>query len=349
MLETKAYAAHDATSPLQPYTFERRALRPRDVLIEILWCGICQSDLHTIKNDWGATVYPVVAGHEIIGRVAGVGSDVTKFASGDTVGVGNLVDSCRTCRACKDGVEQYCEGGGPTLAYNAVERDGTTPTQGGYSNRIVVDESFVLRVRAKDSLEAVAPLLCAGITTYSPLRHWKIGKGHRVGVLGLGGLGHLAVKLASAMGAEVTLMSGTPAKEPDARRLGAHEFVATSDEAAFARLAGRFDIVLDTVGVPHDMGRIAGTLRRDGVLVVLGIPAAEAPFHAYPLIASRRSIAGSFVGGIAETQEMLDFCAERNIVADVEVIRPQEIDGAFERMLASDVRYRFVVDLSALR
>ena len=347
MLDTKSYAALDDKSPLKPFTIARREPRDHDVLIEILYCGICHSDLHQVRNEWKNATYPMVPGHEIVGRVARVGSGVTKHKVGDVVGVGCLVDACGKCGACEEGLEQYCDGHA-VMTYNGTEKDGS-PTYGGYSTQIVVDESFVLRVRATGALDRIAPLLCAGITTYSPLKHWKVGKGSRVAVVGLGGLGHMAVKIAAAMGAEVTLLSTSPKKREDAKRLGAHEFILGNDDAALAKVSGRFDVVIDSVSAPHDLAPLANLLRRDGSLVLLGVPDRPAALPAFPLIMKRRSIAGSLIGGIAETQEMLDFCAERGIAADVETIAIQDVDRAFERMLKGDVRYRFVIDVKSLR
>jgi len=347
MLATQGYAAFDSTTPLRPYAFERREPGPRDVLIRIDYCGICHSDLHQVRNEWGNATYPMVPGHEIVGHVEQVGKDVTKLAVGDFAGVGCLVDACRTCASCQKGLEQYCEVGN-VFTYNSREKDGKTATQGGYSNQIVVDEAFALRVAKGQPLAGVAPLLCAGITTYSPLRHWGVGKGHKVAVLGLGGLGHMAVKLAAAFGAEVTLLSSSPAKKADATRLGAHDFVVTSAPGALEASAGRFDFLIDTVSAPHDLATYAQLLRTDGVMILLGVPDKPAMLPAFPLVMRRRSIAGSLIGGIAETQEMLDFCAECGIVSDVETIPIQDIDKAYERMLKGDVRYRFVIDLKSL-
>jgi alcohol dehydrogenase (NADP+) len=347
MISAKSYAAFDAQSPLRPHLLERRDPGEHDVVIDILFCGVCHSDLHQVRNEWRSSVYPMVPGHEIVGKVASVGTKVTKHQVGDPVGVGCMVDSCRTCAACVEGLEQYCEvGGAPT--YNGLEMDRKTRTQGGYATRIVVNEDFVLAVGAKADLAGIAPLLCAGITTYSPLKHWRIGKGHRVGVLGLGGLGHMAVKLAAAFGAEVTLLSGSPKKKADAGRLGAHEFVLTSEEGALEARHGRFDLLIDTVSANHDVAGYLKLIRRDGTLVMLGAPPVPVPVPAFGLIGRRRSIAGSLIGGIAETQEMLDFCAERGIRADVETIPIEQIDAAYERMLKGDVRYRFVIDTASL-
>jgi uncharacterized zinc-type alcohol dehydrogenase-like protein len=347
MLDTRGYAAFDPKSPLRPFSFQRREPGEKDVLLEILWCGVCHSDLHQVRDEWASSKYPMVPGHEIVGRVVRVGSRVTRFAPGDHAGVGCMVDSCRTCPSCQRGLEQFCEVGA-VMTYNGVEKDGKTPTYGGYSSQIVVDEDFVLRVKAKGPLEGVAPLLCAGITTYSPLRHWKVGKGHRLAVLGLGGLGHMAVKLGAAMGAEVTLISSSPSKKADAARLGAHEFLLGSDDRALAAAQRRFDFLIDTVSAPHDLVRYAELLRTDGVMVLLGAPEVPASLPAFSLIMRRRSIAGSLIGGIAETQEMLDFCADRGIVSDVETIAVKDIDRAYDRMLKGDVRYRFVVDAKSI-
>lgn len=348
MLATQAYAAFDASNPLRPYAFERREPGPRDVLIRIDYCGVCHSDLHQVRNEWGSSTYPMVPGHEIVGHVEQVGKDVTKLAVGDFAGVGCMVDACRTCASCQKGLEQYCEVGS-VFTYNGREKDGKTATQGGYSTQIVVDEAFALRVAKGQPLSGVAPLLCAGITTYSPLRHWGVGKGHKVAVLGLGGLGHMAVKLAVAFGAEVTLLSSSPTKKSDAARLGAQDFVVTSAPGALAAVAGRFDFLIDTVSAPHDLAMYAQLLRTDGVMILLGVPDKPAMLPAFSLIGRRRSLAGSLIGGIAETQEMLDFCAEHSIVSDVETIAIQDIDKAYDRMLKGDVRYRFVIDLKSLR
>ena len=344
MIETRGFAAYDSKSPLRPFAFKRREPGESDVLIDILFCGVCHSDLHQVRNEWSGSKYPLVPGHEIVGRVARVGAKVKKFKEGDTVGVGCFVESCRKCDACKRGLEQYCPE--VVATYNTLE--GDTPTYGGYSTRIVVTEDFVLKVSGKAKLEAIAPLLCAGITTWSPLKHWKIGKGHKVAVQGLGGLGHMAVKLAAALGAEVTLLSTSPSKQPDAARLGAHHFVATREKGALSRLAGHFDFLIDTVSAPHDLAALASLLRLDATMVLLGVPPEAAKLPAFSLIARRRSIAGSLVGGIAETQEMLDFCAGKGITADVETIPIQEINGAYERMIKGDVRYRFTIDAASL-
>ncbi len=347
MASTKSYAAQSASTPLAPYTINRREPKPHDVEIQILYCGVCHSDLHTARNEWHGTVYPCVPGHEIVGKVTAVGSHVKKFKIGDTTGVGCLVDSCRDCDNCKEGLEQFCTKG-MVGTYNANEKDGSGNTYGGYSKSIVVHEDFVLHVSDKLALEAVAPLLCAGITTYSPLRHWKIGKGHKVAVLGLGGLGHMGVKLAVSMGADVTMLSHTASKEKDAERLGAQHFVLTSDEEQVKKVAGSFDFILDTVSADHDYNFYLGLLKTNGVMVCVGAPPSPAQVPAFNLIFGRKSIAGSLIGGIAETQEMLDYCAEHNIVSDIELIAMKDINEAYERMLKGDVRYRFVIDMATL-
>lgn len=347
MSTTKAYAAYDATSPLRNYDLERREPGPKDVQIDILYCGVCHSDLHQVRNEWGGTRYPLVPGHEIVGRVSAVGSEVTKFKAGDLAGVGCLVDSCRECPKCKKGLEQYCENGW-TGTYNSYERDGKTITYGGYSKRIVTTEDFVLKVPETLDLKAVAPLLCAGITTYSPLRKWGVGKGHKVGVLGLGGLGHMAVKFAVSFGAEVTMLSHSPSKEADAKRLGAHRFALTSNADTLKSLANSFDFIIDTVSAPHDYNTYLGLLNTDGVMICVGAPPEPAQVVGFNLIFQRRSLAGSLIGGIPETQEMLDYCAAHNIVSDVEMIAMKDINEAYERMLKGDVKYRFVIDLATL-
>jgi len=344
---TKAYAAHNATDQLGPFSIERRELKEHDVQIEILYCGVCHSDIHQVRNEWGNAMYPMVPGHEIVGRVTKVGSAVTKFKDGDLAGIGCLVDSCRECPKCKKGLEQYCEKGS-VGTYNALEKDGTTVTYGGYSKQIVADENFVLHVSEKLAIEGVAPLLCAGITTYSPLRKWKVGQGHKVGVLGLGGLGHMAVKFAVSFGAEVTMLSTSPAKEADAKRLGAHKFALTSDETSIKGLGNYFDFIIDTVSAGHDYNIYLNMLNTDGVMICVGAPPEPAQVPAFNLIFQRRSIGGSLIGGLPETQEMLDYCAEHNIVSDVEVIEMKDINEAYERMLKGDVRYRFVIDLKSL-
>ena len=347
MISTKGYAAKGPTDMLAPFSFERRDLRPHDVHIEIQYCGVCHSDLHTVRSEWAGTVYPCVPGHEIVGKVVAVGDRVTKFKAGDLAGVGCLVDSCRECSSCSQGLEQYCENGA-TFTYNSSDKIDKTNTYGGYSNQIVVDESFVLRISDKLHLEAVAPLLCAGITTYSPLRHWNVGKGHRVGIVGLGGLGHMAVKFAASFGAEVTMLSTSPSKEQDARKLGAHSFALTSDAKQLKNLRNRFDFIVDTVSAPHDYNLYLNMLRTNGVMICVGVPPEPTQLVAGNLIFNRRSIGGSLIGGLPETQEMLDYCAEHDIVSDIELISISYINDAYERMLKGDVRYRFVIDMASL-
>jgi uncharacterized zinc-type alcohol dehydrogenase-like protein len=346
MTPTKGYAAPAADAPLAPWNFERREVGPKDVQIEIKYCGVCHSDLHVARNEWGGTIFPIVPGHEIVGQITKVGSDVTRFKVGDLAGVGCLVDSCRTCDSCQDGLEQYCETGN-VGTYNSRGKDGLI-TYGGYSNQIVVDESFTLKVPESLDLARVAPLLCAGITTYSPLRHWKVGKGHKVAVLGLGGLGHMAVKLAASMGADVTVLSTSPEKEADARELGAHNFVVSKDPAALKAVSGSFHFIVNTVSAPIDQNMYLGLLKRDGVMIDLGAPPTPPTIAPFTLILKRRSLAGSLIGGIPETQEMLDYCAEHNIMSDIELIPISEINTAYERMLKGDVKYRFVIDMSTL-
>lgn len=346
MLKTAAYAAAYAKAPLAPFSMERRAPGPHDVLIDILYCGVCHSDIHQARDEWGGALFPMVPGHEIIGRIVQVGSLVEAWRAGDTVGVGCFVDSCRRCEACLAGEEQYCENGmSPT--YNGYEQGGKTPTYGGYSSRITVDQAYVLRIPEGIPLERAAPLLCAGITTYSPLRHFGVSVGERVAVVGLGGLGHMGVKLAKAMGASVAVLSHSPGKRDDALRLGADEFIATSDPAAFSQHSGRFDFILDTVSANHDYNAYLNLLRRDGTMVLVGMPEELTRLSAAPLVMRRRRLAGSLIGGIRETQEMLDFCAEQGVAADVELIPMQGINEAYERMLRSDVRYRFVIDIAS--
>lgn len=343
MISVKGYAAQSASSVLAPFSFQRREVGPKDILIDIEYCGICHSDIHQARNEWGGSVFPMVPGHEIVGRVSKVGAEVTQFKVGDSAGVGCFVDSCRTCPSCKEDEEQYCEGG-MVGTYNSFEKDRKTPTFGGYSNQIVVDEDYSLKISSKLSLDKIAPLLCAGITTYSPLRHWKVGKGDRVGVVGLGGLGHMGVKLAAAMGAEVTVLSHSPKKETDARRLGANHFISTQGTDISTVFSNHFDVIIDTVSAPHDLNMYLKTIKKDGTMVLLGVPPESTQIAAFPLILKRRSLAGSLIGGIKETQEMLDFCADKNIGADVEVIPAKEINTAYERTLKGDVRYRFVID-----
>ncbi len=347
MLPTKAFAAHAVKEALKPFTFDRREPGPHDVLIDILYCGVCHSDLHQVRDEWGGSIFPMVPGHEIVGKVAKVGSHVKKWKVGDAVGVGCFVDSCRQCEPCQAGEEQYCEKG-MSGTYNSREQDGKTLTYGGYSTRITVDENYVLRMPANLPLDKAAPLLCAGITTYSPLHHWKVTKGQKVGVVGLGGLGHMAVKIAAAMGAEVTVLSSTKSKEKDAVRLGAKQLIATSEAGVFAKYAGTFDLIINTVSAPLDLSQYLGLLKRDGTMVLLGVPEKPATIHAFSFIMKRHRLTGSLIGGIKETQEMLDFCGKHNITSDIEMIPIQKINEAYERMLKSDVRYRFVIDIASL-
>ena len=347
MIETKAYAAQNETAALAPWTFDRREVGPNDVQFDITYCGVCHSDLHQIKNDWFPGIFPMVPGHEIVGHVVKVGSNVTKFKVGDIAGTGCMVNSCRVCENCKQDLEQYCLKGS-SQTYNGVEQDGKTPTYGGYSNTIVVNEDFVLHISDKLHLAAVAPLLCAGITTYSPLKHWKVGKGHKLAVLGLGGLGHMAVKFGVAFGAEVTVLSTSPKKEADAKKLGAHHFVVTTDPAQLEAAKGTFDFILDTVSAPHDFNMYLGLLRTNGIHICVGVPPEPAQIAAFSLLGGRKSLAGSGIGGIAETQEMLDYCAANNIVSDIEIIDIKDIQAAYDRMVKGDVRYRFVIDMATL-
>lgn len=347
-LPTKAYAALSATTPLVPFQFDRRDVRPNDVQIEILYCGVCHSDLHQARDEWGGSLYPMVPGHEIVGRVTRVGSSVTHFKAGDLAAVGVMVDSCRTCPHCQMGLEQYCFEG-MTGTYNAYERDGKTLAQGGYATSIVTDERYVLRLSEKLDPAGAAPLLCAGITTYSPLRYMKVGPGMRVGIIGLGGLGHMGVKFAAAFGAEVTLISSSKNKEADARRLGAHQFVHSADTSQMKKFKGYFNVLLNTVSANHDYDPYLQLLALNGTMIIVGLPSQAPQVNPFSLLSNRRSILGSMIGGIAETQEMLDFCATRGIVSDVEVISAQKINEAYERMLKGDVRYRFVIDLASLK
>jgi uncharacterized zinc-type alcohol dehydrogenase-like protein len=349
-MHAHGYAAQSATAPLAPFSFERREPGPHDVAIDILFCGVCHSDLHTARNEWGgSTIYPAVPGHEIIGRVSAVGGHVSKFKEGDLVGVGCMVDSCQHCAPCKAGLEQYCEEG-MTGTYNGADRNTGENTLGGYSDTITVREEFVLSLPDGLDPAAAAPLLCAGITTYSPLRHWNAGPGKKVGVVGLGGLGHMAVKIAHAMGAEVTLFTTSPGKEEDARRLGADHVVLSRDPEAMAAQGRTFDIIINTVAVSMDLDPYVNALALDGVMVLVGAPSEPHQSPAiFPLLMARRSIAGSGIGGIAETQEMLDFCAEKGIASDIEIIPISNINEAYERILKSDVKYRFVIDMQSLK
>ncbi|HJT24329.1 MAG TPA: NAD(P)-dependent alcohol dehydrogenase [bacterium] len=345
-LATQGYAAKSAGTRLEPFQFDRREPGPHDVLIAIQYCGICHTDIHQVRNEWGTSVYPMVPGHEIVGSVVRVGEKVSRFKPGDTVGVGCFVDSCRTCPACKAGEEQFCEKG-MVATYNSKDAEGNT-TYGGYSSQIVVDENYVLKVSSKLPLERIAPLLCAGITTYSPLKRFGAGRGKKVAVAGLGGLGHMAVKLAAAMGSEVTVLSSTPSKKADAKTLGAHAFALTGEPKSLEPLWGRFDMVLDTVSAKHDLDLYLTLLRPDATLALVGAAPQAVEFRPHNLILGRKRVAGSLIGGIKETQEMLDFCAERNIGADVEVIPMKKVEEAYERALKSDVRYRFVINMKTL-
>jgi len=347
MTPTKSYAAQDAKTPLAPWTFDRREPGAHDVQIDIEYCGVCHSDLHQIRNEWGNSIFPMVPGHEIVGRISKVGDHVKKHKVGDLVGIGCLVDSCRSCDNCKEGLEQFCLNGA-SATYNGYEQDKKTVTYGGYSKMIVASEDFVVKVSEKLPLAAVAPLLCAGITTYSPLRHWKIGKGHRVAIMGLGGLGHMAVKFAVSFGAEVTVLSTSASKQADAEKLGAHKFVVTTDPESLKTVKGYFDFIIDTVSAPHDYNMSLSLLKVNGVQICVGAPPTPADIHVFSLIGGRKSLAGSPIGGIPETQEMLDYCAEHNIVSDIEVIDIKDISASYERMLKGDVRYRFVIDMATL-
>lgn len=347
MISTKGYAAQTKDSDLAPWNFQRREVGPHDVQFDIAYCGVCHSDLHQIRDEWGGSIFPMVPGHEIVGRVVAVGNEVTKFKVGDLAGTGCMVDSCRVCESCQNGLEQYCLNGN-SQTYNGLEQDKKTPTYGGYSNTIVVNEDFVLHIPENLDLAATAPLLCAGITTYSPLRHWKVGSGHKLAILGLGGLGHMGVKFGVALGAEVTVLSTSPSKEANARKLGAHNFVVTTDPAQLEAAKGQFDFILDTVSAEHDYNQYMALLNVDGVHICVGAPPSPSALHAFSLIIGRKSIAGSGIGGIAETQEMLDFCAEHGIVSDIEMIDIKDIRQAYDRMVKGDVKYRFVIDMATL-
>jgi len=347
MIATPAYAAHSARAPLAPFAIERRAPRAREVAIDILYCGVCHSDIHQARDEWGGGIFPMVPGHEIVGRVVALGSEATKFKIGDVVGVGCFVDSCRDCAQCRAGEQQYCERG-MTLTYNGRDKEGA-PTYGGYSTRIVVDQDYVLRIPPGIPLDRAAPLLCAGITTYSPMRHYGVKAGDRVAVVGLGGLGHMAVKFGHALGANVTVLSTSESKRADALALGADDFCVTRDADAFKRLAGQFDFIVDTVSAAHDYNAYLGLLKVDGCMILLGVPERPSPVAAGALIMKRRKLAGSLIGGIAQTQEMLDFCAEHGVASDIELIRIEQVNEAYERILRGDVRYRFVIDTASLR
>lgn len=348
MSQCNGFAAQDAKSPLAPFSFERREPGPHDVQIDILYCGVCHSDLHQARNDWSNSMYPMVPGHEIVGRVVGVGAEVSKLKVGDLAGVGCMVDSCRQCDSCNADLEQYCQEGA-TLTYNSKERDNGQLTFGGYSDHIVVEERFVVKVPETLDLKAVAPLFCAGITTYSPLKHWKVGPGDKVGVIGLGGLGHMGVKFAKALGAQVVMITTSPGKGEDARRLGADEVLISRDADAMAKAKGSFNFLLNTIPVGHDMNPYLTLLKLDGTMVMVGVLTAIDPLMGFNLIAGRKSVAGSGIGGLAETQEMIDFCAAHNIVSDIEMIQMQDINEAYERLLKNDVKYRFVIDMASLK
>ena len=346
-MKVQGYAAQQAKAPLNPYSFERREPRDHDVAIDIQYRGICHTDIHQVRDEWGASTFPMVPGHEIAGVVTGIGPKVTRYKMGDRVAVGCFVDSCRKCGPCLKGLEQYCVEG-PTLTYNAVERDGKNRTQGGYSNKIIVDENYVLRIPENIPMNRAAPLLCAGITMYSPLIHWNAGPGKKVGIIGLGGLGHMGVKIAHALGAEVTVLSHSLRKQEDGKRMGADYFYATSDQETFKRLKGYFDLLINTLSVEIDWDQYLNLLALDGTMVVVGNSGKKSPIGASTLINGRRSFAGSVIGGIQETQEMLDFCSKHNLSSDIETIAIQKVNEAYERVVKSDVRYRFVIDMKSL-
>ena len=347
MIPVRGYAAQQTKGPLTQYSFERRDPRDYDVVIDIQYCGICHTDIHQVRNEWGGSTFPMVPGHEIIGVVSGIGSKVTRYKTGSRVGVGCFVDSCRKCEACRKGLEQYCIKG-PVYTYNALENDGKTPTQGGYSEKIVVDENYVLSIPDNLPSDRVAPLPCAGITMYSPLMHWKAGPGKKVGIIGLGDLGHMGVKIADALGAEVTVLSHSLKKQEDGKRMGSDNFYATSDPETFKKLKGYFDLIINTLSVEIDWDQYLNLLALDGTMVVVGVPEKKTPIGAAILINARRSLAGSVIGGIKETQEMLDFCSNHNISSDIECIPIQKVNEAYERVVNSDVRYRFVIDNKSL-
>ncbi|MBA3662064.1 MAG: NAD(P)-dependent alcohol dehydrogenase [Gammaproteobacteria bacterium] len=346
-MNTKGIAAFSANEPLAPYSFERRELKEHDVLIDIHYCGICHSDIHIVRNEWEGVKYPVVPGHEITGIVSGVGPKVTKYKVGDPVGVGCFVDSCRHCTNCEQHLEQYCLNGA-NFTYNSLESDGKTPTQGGYSNHIVVDENYVLSIPPSLPLDKASPLLCAGITMYSPLKHWNAGPHKKIGIIGFGGLGHVGVKIANALGAEVTVFSQSNKKRDDALKMGAHQFISTENKEIFQQYANSFDLIINTVSADIDMANYFGLLKLDGVLVVVGLPEKSLSIHPFPLVLMRRSYAGSLIGSINETQEMLDFCAQHNITSEIELIAPSQVNEAYDRVIKSDVRYRFVIDMAQI-
>jgi uncharacterized zinc-type alcohol dehydrogenase-like protein len=346
-MNVRGLAALTANAPLTPYTFTRRDLGPRDVAVEIKYAGICHSDIHQVKEEWGGAIFPMVPGHEISGVVSAIGAGVSKFKVGDLIGVGVFIDSCRNCASCKQGLEQYCENG-MTATYNGLERDGVTPTMGGYSDGYVIDENYAVKIPANLDLAAVAPLLCAGITLYSPLKYWNAGPGKKVAVMGLGGLGHMGVKFAHAMGAEVTVLSHSPSKESDARKLGADHFIVTSDPAQLKSVNRSFDLILNTVSAEHNINDYLGLLATNGTLVVIGLPGVPFAVDADSLLSGRRSMAGSMIGGVTETQEMLNFCGEKNIVSEIELVNANYVNEAYERTIKSDVRFRFVIDIATL-
>ncbi|CAB4600425.1 unannotated protein [freshwater metagenome] len=346
-MNIRGLAALTANAPLTPYNFTRRDLGPNDVAVAIKYAGICHSDIHQVKEEWGGAIFPMVPGHEIAGVVSAIGSSVSKFAVGDLIGVGVFIDSCRNCASCNSGLEQYCENG-MTPTYNGLERDGITPTMGGYSDGYVIDENYAVKIPANLDLAAVAPLLCAGITLYSPLKYWNAGPGRKVAVMGLGGLGHMGVKFAHAMGAEVTVLSHSPSKENDARQLGADRFIVTSDPGQLKSVKRSFDLILDTVSAEHNINDYLGLLTTNGTLVVIGLPGVPFAVNADSLLSGRRSMAGSMIGGVSETQEMLDFCGEKNIVSEIELIEASYVNQAYERTIKSDVRFRFVIDIATL-
>lgn len=348
MIPVKAYAAHNPKSPLVPFSFSRRDVGDSDVQVDILYCGVCHSDIHQVRDEWGDSIYPMVPGHEIVGKVVSVGKNVKKFKAGDFAGVGVMIDSCRHCEPCNHGLEQYCVEG-MTGTYNTIERDGITVAQGGYSTQIVVDERYVHKISEKLDLKAVAPLLCAGITTYSPLKYVGVKEGTKVGVIGLGGLGHMGVKFAVSFGAEVTMLSTSPEKEKDAKRLGAHKFLNTKDEAAVKKYHNYFDVLLNTVSANVPYEQYLDLLNLNGKMIIVGLPSQHPTVNPFKLISNRRTIIGSMIGGMPETQEMLDYCAEKNIVSDIELINIDYINEAYERTIKGDVRYRFVIDIASLK
>ena len=348
MITSIGYAAQNAKSGLNPFKFQRRDPRPDDVVIEILYCGVCHSDIHQVRNEWGGSQYPMVPGHEIVGKVINIGPNVTNFRIGDLAGVGCLVDSCKTCANCEENLEQFCLNGF-TGTYNSTDKQDSTINMGGYSNNIVVDQAFVLKISPKLDLAKTAPLLCAGITTYSPLKHWKIGPGMKVGIVGLGGLGHMGIKFAHAFGAKVVLFTTSENKIQDGLNLGADEVVLSKKPEQFKKHVGTFDFILNTVSAPHDLNTYLALLKTNGTMTLVGVPDVPPTIQAFSLIGGRRSLAGSLIGGIKETQEMLDYCADHGITSDIELIPMQKINEAYERMIKSDVKYRFVIDLNSLK